>query len=187
METVPCCCYDLFFHHLILEMCQQLCQKFCWTLRTGKTGPVNWKWATLIPELLCTGMSPFRNRLPKFCILFTPNLLCLLRCVNSDYTKLLYILGWQSYSWSSLMEIKLPLIPYGVRGRGFFCLKVVKVGLLFYKKNQDYSEFLLVKQYYTDLNRNSDTSWHANISSPIWQVKIELMLIFLFAQWLPDL
>lgn len=87
METVPWLVFTVtaaaakssFFHHPILEICQQLCQQFCWTLRTGKTGPVNWKGATLIPELLCTRLSPFRKRLPKFCILFTLNLLCLFR------------------------------------------------------------------------------------------------------------
>lgn len=54
------------------------------------------------------------------------------------------------------MEIKLPLIPYRVNESLFLCLKVVKGGLLLGGK-QDYSEFLLVKQYPTALNGNNDT------------------------------
>jgi len=64
------------------------------------------------------------------------------------------------------MQIKLPLIHYRVNESLFLCLEVVKGGLLFWEK-QDYSEFLLVKQYCTDLNRNNDTCGLANFSSTV--------------------
>lgn len=81
------------------------------------------------------------------------------------------------------MEIKLPLIHYKVNESLFLCLKIVKGGLLFREK-QDYSEFLLVKQYRTDLNGNNDTCWLANFSSAVWRVRAESILIYPFAQWL---